>query len=178
MSSREEHRRDDKERGRGERDREHRPRSERHREEPRRRRSSRSRSPRDRRRADRRDHRRDSERHRERDRGKREEKKKDEKPPAQTDEPEEGEEVEATSELSQAMMTAMGMAAFASTKVCPAHNPPCCLQTFFPGPTRRRQPGRRRQRQEVPHLAPVHEQVRAFHFPVQWLMCVQTGRLQ
>ena len=126
MSSRGEYRRDERERGRGERTRERHSRSERHRDEPRRRRSSRSHSPRDRRGPDRRDYRRDRDRDRDRDSERYRERarereqggrKKEEKPAVQTDEPEEGEEMEAANEDTEAMMTAMGMAAFASTKV-------------------------------------------------------------
>jgi len=85
--------------------------------------------------------------------------------------------METANEDTEAMMTAMGMAAFASTKVSLSTISLSFISNLFKGKTCHWQSRGRRQRQKVSHLATIHEQVRLFSFLLQSLICFQTWRL-
>ena len=73
---------------------------------------------------------------------------------------EEGEAMDATNADEEAMMTAMGLAGFGSTKVCSFSNFYDLKFTLVTGQACRWQPRRLRQRQEDEDMASVHESVR------------------
>ncbi|OJA14832.1 hypothetical protein AZE42_00784 [Rhizopogon vesiculosus] len=82
---------------------------------------------------------------------------------------EEGEAMDATNADEEAMMAAMGLAGFGSTKVCSSSNFYDLKFTLVAGQACRWQPGRLRQRQEDEDMASVHESVLAEDSTGHWI---------